>query len=96
MLLDFVVMSYLHTDDFSMAKLHLNSLLASINTLVLITSGWFAAEASRAREDMLRRWSLAGSAALGLVFALVKLLEYQDEIRFLGDATFNPFFDFTS
>jgi hypothetical protein len=41
----FLVMSFLHPESFSLAKLHLDARLASINTLVLITSGWLAAEA---------------------------------------------------
>ncbi len=41
---DFVVLSYLHANDLSVAKLHLNIHLASIST-VLFTSGWLAAEA---------------------------------------------------
>jgi nitric oxide reductase NorE protein len=41
----FLVMSFLHPESFSLAKLHLDARLASINTLVLITSGWLGAEA---------------------------------------------------
>ena len=89
----FLVMSYLHTDSFSLAKLHLNARLASVNTLVLITSGWLAAEAARAASARTRRIALVASAALGLAFAAVKVIEYQGELKFAGDATFNAFFE---
>ena len=42
--------------------------------MVLFTSGWLAAEASRARENMSLRWSLVGVSALSLAFALVELV----------------------
>ena len=89
----FMVMSVLHPESFSLAKLHLDGRLASINTLVLIASGWLAAEANRASTDRMRRIALVSSALLGFVFAAVKVLEYQGELRFMGDATFSAFFE---
>jgi nitric oxide reductase NorE protein len=89
----FLVMSFLHAESFSLAKLHLDARLASINTLVLITSGWLAAEAARAMSERIRRMALAASAVLGFVFAAVKVIEYQRELKFAGDATFNAFFE---
>lgn len=89
----FMVMSFLHPESFALAKLHLNGRLASVNTLVLITSGWLAAEAARARTERIMRLGLLGAAALGFVFASVKLAEYGGELRFVGDATFNAFFE---
>jgi nitric oxide reductase NorE protein len=89
----FLVMSWLHPESFSLAKLHLDARLASINTLVLITSGWLAAEAARSDSEKIRRLTLVGSAALGFVFVAIKLLEYHGELRFVGDATFNAFFE---
>ena len=44
----FLIMTVLHPESYSMAKLHLNGRLASFNTIVLIASGWLAAEADRA------------------------------------------------
>lgn len=93
LLCGFMVMSVLHPESFSLAKLHLNGRLASINTLVLISSGWLAAEAARASVGRTRSIALVGAAALGFVFAAIKLLEYQGELRFAGDATFNSFFE---
>lgn len=89
----FMVVSFLHPESFSPAKLHLNGRLASINTLVLIASGWLAAEAGRASGERIRRIALIGSAVLGFVFAAVKIVEYQSELRFVGDATFSAFFE---
>src|SRR5215212_3425933 len=71
----FLVMSILHPESFSLAKLHLDARLASINTLVLITSGWLAAEAARSKSERVCRLALVASAALGFVFAAIKLLE---------------------
>jgi nitric oxide reductase NorE protein len=93
LLIGFMVMSYLHADTFSFAKLHLNARLASLNTLVLITSGWLAAEAARASTDRIRRLTLIGAAVLGMVFVCIKLVEYHGEMRFVGDSTFNAFFE---
>lgn len=89
----FLVMSVLHAESFSLAKLHLDARLASINTLVLITSGWLAAEAARAASEKIRRIALVASAALGFIFAAIKIIEYQGELKFAGDATFNAFFE---
>jgi nitric oxide reductase NorE protein len=89
----FMVMSFLHPESFSFAKLHLDVRLASVNTLVLITSGWLAAEAARADTDRTRRLALVGAAVLGFVFAAIKFAEYSAELRFAGDATFNSFFE---
>lgn len=89
----FLVMSFLHPESYSIAKLHLNGRLASINTIVLIFSGWLAAEADRAASLGKRRIALVGAACLGFVFAAIKLFEYAGEIRFAGDATFNSFFE---
>jgi nitric oxide reductase NorE protein len=92
LLLGFMVMSFLHPDSFQIAKLHLNGRLASLNTLVLITSGWAAAEAARSRSERIRRVALLAAAALGFVFVGIKLAEYGGELRFAGDATFDAFF----
>lgn len=93
LLAGFLVMSFMHPESFSAARLHLDARLASLNTLVLIASGWLAAEATRARSERLRRNALIGSAVLGFAFAAVKLLEHRGELQFAGDATFNAFFE---
>jgi nitric oxide reductase NorE protein len=93
LLAGFLVMSYLHQESFSLAKIHLDSRLASINTLVLIASGWLAAEAARTGVERTRKIALVGAAMLGFLFTAIKLLEYSAELRFVGDATFNAFFE---
>lgn len=57
--------------------------LATLNTLVLVTSGWAAARAALAartgRRPASRRW-LALTIALGAAFVAVKLTEYGSEL----------------
>jgi len=60
---------------------------------VLLASGWQAASAARSTSVSRRRLSLLLAAALGFVFVALKIVEYQGEIRFAGDATFNAFFE---
>lgn len=66
---------------FASAQDHLHRTAAGINTLVLVTSGFFAAralhlaEAGRIRAT--RLW-LAAAAALGLTFLAIKAVEYAD------------------
>jgi len=89
----FLVMSFVHPESYSAAKLHLNGRLAGVNTLVLLGSGWLAAEADRAASVRTRRMALIGAACLGFAFAAIKFVEYAGELRFAGDATFNSFFE---
>nr|WP_049792639.1 cytochrome c oxidase subunit 3 [Polymorphum gilvum] len=66
---------------FAEAQDHLYRAAAGFNTLVLVTSGLLAALAVRLRETGRRapaRGLLAGAAGLGLVFLVVKGLEYAD------------------
>jgi nitric oxide reductase NorE protein len=93
LLTGFLVMSYIQAESFSVAKLHLDARLASANTIVLLASGWLAAEAARRTDTGRARLPLLLSAILGFVFVAIKLLEYQGELRFAGDATFNAFFE---
>jgi nitric oxide reductase NorE protein len=93
LLAGFLAVSFLHPESFSFAKLHLNGRLASLDTLVLIAGGWLAAEAARSGTERVRRMALIGAASLGFVFAGIKLAEYGGEFRFMGDATFNAFFE---
>lgn len=69
---------------FAAAQAHLDGRLAALNTLVLVTSGLFAARAERAAARGDRRGARValGFAALGgLVFLAVKLAEYADHAR---------------
>ena len=67
---------------FAEAQSHLHRTAAGINTVVLVTSGWLAALAVHAAEIGERarvRLLLAGSAALGVVFLVLKGIEYADK-----------------
>jgi len=69
--------------EFANDQLHLDRVMGGINTLVLLTSGLFAVFVVRAiKKDAVlqcRVW-LAGTAALGIVFLIVKLIEYGTKI----------------
>jgi len=72
----------LHPVEFNAAQAHLDRLAGGINTMVLLTSGLFAALAvkARARGSVARcRLWLAGAALGGLAFMAVKLVEYADK-----------------
>lgn len=89
----FLVTGVVQQTEFEAARAHLTPLLAGLNTLVLLTSGWQAALAARAaasgREP---RGHLAAAALLGFAFATIKLFEYSGEIGAAGDAAFGSFF----
>lgn len=94
LLAGFMIMSVLNPEDFAAAKLHLSPRLASLNTVILLASGWLAALAAGAREGgPAQRACLLLTSGLGFAFVAVKLLEYQAEWRFAGDATFSSFFE---
>ncbi len=64
---------------FAEAQNHLDRLAGLINTAALLTSGWFAALALDFRREGRRaaaRFALAGAAALGVAFLVVKVGEY--------------------
>lgn len=69
---------------FAAAQDQLNRTGAGINTLVLVTSGYFAARAAQAAEAGTRgaaRLWLAAAAAGGGVFLVIKGLEFADKAR---------------
>ncbi|MCB1399351.1 MAG: cytochrome c oxidase subunit 3 [Rhodobacteraceae bacterium] len=82
---------------FAAAQDHLHRTGAGINTLVLVTSGFFAALAVRAaeaaRKAATRMW-LAAAAALGGVFLVLKGIEYADKARSGIGIETSPFFTF--
>ncbi len=64
---------------FTEAQSHLNRLAGAINTMVLLTSGFFAALAvhyQRLDKTGLTRLALGGAICFGLVFLGVKWVEY--------------------
>ncbi|GAB1583072.1 cytochrome c oxidase subunit 3 [Phyllobacterium phragmitis] len=92
--LGYLVMSVLNADSFDIARLHLSPGLASLNTLVLLASGWQAALAARENAGQRQqRIALLAAAGLGLVFVALKFVEYSSEWRFAGEESFHAFFE---
>lgn len=84
-------------DLFKASQNLLNRDLATINTLVLITSGFFAANAAalykgQKLKGCTRSFLMAGS--LGLVFVGIKCFEYYQKILLGKTLGTNTFFDF--
>jgi nitric oxide reductase NorE protein len=76
----FSVAHVLNRAVFAEGQARLDPVLAGINTLVLVTSGWLAARASLPAAAVQRRVLLLGALSLGLVFVVLKLVEYAAEI----------------
>jgi nitric oxide reductase NorE protein len=91
----FTVARAIHPAMFAAGQAALDSNLAGLNTIVLLTSGWAAARATKAARAGGRpnsRCWLAGAMALGGLFVALKLAEYAGEIgRGIGLET-SPFF----
>lgn len=65
---------------FDAGRALLSSRLAGLNTVILLLSGWFAALAVRAENNaFFRRVHLLSAGGLGLVFVVLKGLEYRQE-----------------
>lgn len=71
-----------HVDLFNQSQLALNRGLGAANTLVLVTSSYFVARATRAIKDGRRllcgHW-LTGALGLGVVFLALKLFEFHQD-----------------
>ncbi|WGD49582.1 cytochrome c oxidase subunit 3 family protein [Bradyrhizobium sp. CB1650] len=79
----FVVARVIHPAVFAAGQAALDSRLAGLNTVVLVTSGWAAARgtnAARAEERPRSRGWLIGAMALGSLFVAIKLVEYGGDI----------------
>ncbi len=82
-------------ETFRAAQDSLNRLAGAINTMVLITSGMFAALAVRAEavgNTVRMRLHVAAAIALGLVFLGVKAVEYSAELAAGHTIDTNTFF----
>ena len=82
---------------FAEAQNHLDRLAGAINTMVLLTSSLFAVLAVRFALDQQQaptRVSLALASALGVVFLIVKSIEYGDKIAAGISTETNDFFMF--
>ena len=80
-LLAFLAVRLTDPTGFAEAQSHLHRTGAAANTLVLVTSGWLAALATRAAEAGQRRrlrLLLAPAILLGAVFLILKGTEYAD------------------
>jgi nitric oxide reductase NorE protein len=81
-LVAFMAMRLTDPTGFAEAQAHLHRVGAAFNTVVLVTSGLFAALAVRAAHAgrARRKQALLGAAmALGVVFLIVKGVEYADK-----------------
>lgn len=70
---------------------------AGINTVILITSGFLAALAARAADNSAKtrtRIYLTGAALLGVVFLIIKGIEFSDKIALGISTETHPFFTF--
>jgi cytochrome c oxidase subunit 3 len=72
-----------HPDAFAAASRHTDVLIGTVNTAVLLTSSFTMALASHARKEAPRLAGrlLAVTAALGIVFLVLKGIEYHSEWR---------------
>jgi nitric oxide reductase NorE protein len=98
--LAFIVFSVLRAKSlavFESSQAELSQALALINTLVLITSGYFVVLANgchdRGNVEHAVRW-LGAALALGAVFVTIKVVEYEDKIAHGLTTGVNQFFDF--
>lgn len=82
---------------FAQSQDQLNRLAGAINTMVLLTSGFGAALAVHYQSvgDIVKtRIALAGAALLGIVFLVVKVIEYSEKIAAGISTETNTFFMF--
>jgi nitric oxide reductase NorE protein len=93
----FFVLRARSLEVFESSQAELDQPLALLNTLVLVTSGYFVvlANGSYDRGDCRNavRWLLA-TMALGGVFVVVKAIEYQEKLAHGVTTGVNQFFDF--
>ena len=95
-LLVFLVLRATDPELFAQSQDMLNRSAGAFNTLVLVTSGLFAAIASRHASTNVaktRVW-LVGAFGLGVVFLVIKFTEYADKARHGIGIETNDFFTF--
>lgn len=96
----FLTYLYYRADDVSLyreSQAQLNASLGLLNTLLLLTSSWFVAQAVKAvRLGRLETASalIAGGFSLGLGFVIVKVIEYSEKISAGINVVSNDFFMF--
>lgn len=92
----FMVLRIGDSTGFAASQDSLNRVAGGVNTIVLVTSGFAAAMAMRTIETSVqkaRAW-LAGAMALGVVFLVIKWVEYAEKARHGIDIETNDFFTF--
>jgi nitric oxide reductase NorE protein len=91
----FVVARVVQPALFASGQAVLDSGLAGMNTVVLVTSGWAAAHGAQAARKgartVARLW-LSGAMTLGALFIAIKLTEYAGEIGSGVGLETSPFF----
>lgn len=91
----FGVARILDVETFRAGQALLDVRMGGANTLVLVTSGWLAAKAVQsgvAGQGRKSRQYLAGAAALGVVFLVIKGMEYAGKAAQGIDIETNTFF----
>ncbi len=81
--------------EFTASQGKLDRMLGGINTLVLLTSGFLAAMAVRARgleQNKASRFWMVGSMLVGSLFLVFKVIEYADKAEQGIGITSNSFF----
>lgn len=79
LLTGFSVARALDPSAFAASQSHLHAILGSVNTVVLLASGWLAAVAlEQVRRGGSGRLALVGAMASGAVFVAMKAIEYAD------------------
>ncbi|NKL02963.1 cytochrome c oxidase subunit 3 family protein [Rhizobium leguminosarum bv. viciae] len=93
LLIAFVVVSWLHPGDVAAGRARLHLILPTVNTAVLLVSGWFAAIAATQVTAFRQRLALCAAAAGGLLFVALKLYEYGAEgASLLSDDAFSTLY----
>ena len=95
--LAFLYQRNLELELFSSSRLELNQFLATINTLILISSSFLVVKSVEAYELKLKKRTnqyLCGSITLGISFLCLKFVEYSEksDMNFVLGA--NTFFDY--
>ena len=91
-LLAFLWMRSVDPVGFTQDQDSLNRVAGAVNTIVLVTSGYCAARAVHSTKNF-RAW-LAGAFVLGVVFLVVKWIEYAEKARAGIDIETSDFFTF--
>lgn len=82
---------------FSESQAHLSQVFATVNTLILITSGYLLALAVRGYKSFSQKVLgvlTLSSAVLGVLFLLIKFSEYKEKLTAGFHIGFNSFFEF--